>query len=44
MVTEQLTNDQDVEETFFDDGTYRKSRGFGFAHRRESFTDTELEC
>eukprot|EP00536_Pseudo-nitzschia_multiseries_P006076 jgi/Psemu1/14397/gm1.14397_g len=44
MVTEQLTSDQGVEETFFDDGTYRKSRGFGFAHRRESFTGTEYEC
>mmetsp|Transcript_9091 Transcript_9091/g.19652 ORF Transcript_9091/g.19652 Transcript_9091/m.19652 type:complete len:390 (-) Transcript_9091:347-1516(-) len=42
MVTEQLTNEQGVEETF-DDGTYRKSRGFGFAHRRESFTGTEFE-
>ena len=42
MVTEQLTNEQGVEETY-DDGTYRKSRGFGFAHRRESFTGTEFE-
>mmetsp|Transcript_564 Transcript_564/g.1163 ORF Transcript_564/g.1163 Transcript_564/m.1163 type:complete len:402 (-) Transcript_564:438-1643(-) len=42
-VTEQLDNEQGVEETYYDDGTYRKSRGFGFAHRRESFTGTEYE-
>ena len=43
MMTQKLTNDQSVEDIYFDDGTYRKSRGFGFASRRESFTDSELE-
>lgn len=42
-VTEQPSNDEGVEETYYDDGTYRKSSGFGFAHRRESFTDTAYE-
>lgn len=42
-VTEQPSNDEGVEETYYDDGTYRKSSGFGFAHRRESFTDSAYE-
>lgn len=35
------TNDEIMEEGYQDDGAYRKSRGFGFAHRRGFFTGSD---